>query len=89
MGLNIKNVEVERLAAEIATETGETKTEAIRIALLQRKERLALPSIEARWAQIQQSMEAEVWSKIPPEMRGKRISRSEQDEILGFGPAGF
>ena len=36
MGLNIKNSEVERLATEIAASTGETKTEAIRQALLLR-----------------------------------------------------
>lgn len=33
MALNIKNREVERLAAEIAALTGESKTEAIRRAL--------------------------------------------------------
>ena len=40
MGLNIKNAEVEKLAAELAAMTGETKTEAIRKALLERKEHL-------------------------------------------------
>jgi antitoxin VapB len=89
MGLNIKNLEVERLAAEIASETGETKTEAIRIALLERRERMALPSIEARWAQIQDRMDREVWSNLPAEIRGKGIPQSEQDEILGYGPEGF
>ena len=33
MALNIKNAEVERLAAEVARLTGESKTEAIRRAL--------------------------------------------------------
>ena len=31
MGLNIKNIEVEALAAEVAAITGETKTEALRM----------------------------------------------------------
>jgi antitoxin VapB len=36
MPLNIKNAEVESLAAEISRLTGETKTEAIRKALIER-----------------------------------------------------
>ena len=38
MALNIKSLEVEQMAAETARLTGESKTEAIRVAL---KERLA------------------------------------------------
>ena len=41
MALNIKNDEVERLAAEVARLTGESKTEAIRRALAERRQRLA------------------------------------------------
>ena len=37
MALNIKNTEVERLAAEVAELSQETKTEAIRRALEERK----------------------------------------------------
>ena len=37
MGLNIKNPEVEQLAAEIASMMRESKTEAIRRALLERQ----------------------------------------------------
>jgi len=88
MGLNIKNLEVERLAAEIAAATGESKTEAIRIALMQRKERLALPSVTDRWARIKQNLERDVWSKLPAGVRGKGIPQSEQDAILGYGPDG-
>ena len=40
MGLNIKNVELERLAFEVAGLAHETKTEAIRRALLERRARL-------------------------------------------------
>ena len=41
MALNIKNAEVEALAAEIARITGESKTEAVRRALAERKTRLS------------------------------------------------
>jgi antitoxin VapB len=40
MALNIKNVEVENLASEAARLGGTTKTEAIRQALAERRERL-------------------------------------------------
>ncbi|MSO83388.1 MAG: PSK operon transcription factor, partial [Acidobacteria bacterium] len=40
MALNLKNPEVERLAAEVARLTGESKTEAIRRSLEERRQRL-------------------------------------------------
>lgn len=40
MGMNIKNERVERLARELAAETGETMTSAIQAALEERLERL-------------------------------------------------
>ena len=42
MALNIKNREVERLASEVATLAGESKTEAVRRALEERRGRLAM-----------------------------------------------
>lgn len=39
MALNIRNAETERLAADLAALTGETKTEAVRLALVERLER--------------------------------------------------
>ena len=42
MALNIKDKETEELAAEIASLTGESKTGAVRQALRERQERLAL-----------------------------------------------
>ena len=41
MALNIKNAQVEDLATEIAGITGESKTEAIRRALEERRQRLS------------------------------------------------
>lgn len=90
MGLNIKNPEVERLAAEVARRFGETKTEAIR------------KSLEARMTQSPKTFDPEerkrramwvlenvIWPSIPPEMLGKSISKEEQEEILGIGPHGY
>jgi hypothetical protein len=47
MALNIKNAEVERLAAEVAGLANESKTEAIRRALADRKERLVVRRVKA------------------------------------------
>ncbi len=88
MALNIKNADVERLAAEVSKLTGENKTQAIRKALEERKARLELQgerSLEALTA----LMKERIWSKLPDSVRGKGISQEEQDEILGYGPEGF
>ena len=92
MALNIKNQEVERLAAEVSELTGESKTQAIRKALEERKERLELAHAnlyEDRKERLQTFLETQVWPKVPDELRGKSISQEEQDEILGYGPEGF
>ena len=90
MGLNIKNAEVERLAAEAAKKFGETKTEAIRVAL---RQRLALPppefDVDKRRRDAMRVLEAQIWPKVPPDMLGKRISKKEWEELLGFGPDGI
>jgi antitoxin VapB len=89
MALNIKNDEVERLAAEVARLTGESKTEAIRRALAERRQRLAYRiSPGDRETQARRFLEREVWPRIPADQLGRRLSRSEEDEILGYGEEG-
>jgi antitoxin VapB len=88
MPLNIKNTEVERLAAEVARLTGESKTEAIRRALDERRRRLKGPAIEQRRARVLRFLEKKVWPTLPQSERGRRLTRAEEDEILGFGADG-
>jgi antitoxin VapB len=89
MALNIKNAEVERLAAEVARITGESKTEAIRRALAERRQRLAYRvSPTDRQTRTLRFLEEEVWPRIPADQLGRRLSREEEDEILGYGPEG-
>ena len=33
-------------------------------------------------------LESEVWPKIPDDEKGRRLSHDEEDELLGYGPAG-
>lgn len=90
MPLNIKNPEVERLVDEVAKVTGESKTEAVRKALEERRERLAFqfPPRRDRRAEVLRYLEREVWRRVPPELLGRGLSKEEQEEILGYGPEG-
>jgi antitoxin VapB len=78
MGLNIKNAEVARLAAEVAALAGETKTEAIRQALMARKEKLTVPRRD-RTAGLEEWLRTEVWPLTKPEFRGKPVTKEEMD----------
>ena len=89
MALNIKNATVEALVAEVATMTGESKTEVIRRAVMERRERLDLQYPQRdRAARLLRFLEREVWPLVPPELLGHGISQAEQDAILGYGPEG-
>ena len=90
MALNIKHSEVERLAAEVAGLAGETKTEAVRQALRERRDRLTLGvrTRARRGDDFLQYLKEEVWPKVPPGQLGRRLSREEEEAILGFGSEG-
>ncbi len=88
MALNLKNAEVERLAAEVARLTGETKTEAIRRALEERRRRLTGPVADGRRARVLRHLKSKVWPKVPSGQLGRTLSREEEDAILGYGPDG-
>ncbi len=89
MALNIKDPETERLAAEIAALTGESKSRAIKVALQERKRRLALRIVQRdRTGALLRFLEQEVWPQIPRAALGKRMSRREREAILGYGSAG-
>jgi len=89
MALNIKDPETERLAAEVAALAGETKTRAVKVALRERKERLALRvARRARGEELRRFLEGEVWPQVPAEVLGKPLSRAEREAILGYGPDG-
>jgi antitoxin VapB len=89
VALSIKNPEVVQLAAEVACMAGETKTEAIRQALIERKAHLLASGGHGnRKESLIEYMAREVWPHMPPDQLGKTLTREEEDEILGFGPDG-
>ncbi|MCU1325508.1 MAG: Rv0623 family protein transcription factor [Bryobacterales bacterium] len=88
MALNIKNAEVEQLADELARFSNTTKTEAIRQALLERKERTsAFATHSGREQRLRQFLETRVWPTIPAQAR-RPWTRDEEDAALGYGESG-
>lgn len=88
MALNLKNRDVDRLAAEVAAMAKETKTEAVRKALLERKSRLASTQRSLKRSERAKGILEEFRASFPSGLLGKRLSREEEDEILGYGPGG-
>jgi antitoxin VapB len=88
MALNIKNAEVESLAAEVAKLADETKTEAIRIALKERAFRLkSYRGKLTRRERIDAAL-AHFREQFPNADYGCRLTKEEEERILGFGPDG-
>jgi antitoxin VapB len=89
VALSIKNPEVERLIAEVAALSGASKTEAVRQALVARRRELQLSTgRRPRGAQFLRYLSEEVWPVVPADQLGRRLSRDEEDEILGLGRHG-
>lgn len=89
MALNIKDGETIRLADELAALTGETKTRAVRIALEERRQRLARGLSTAEHARrLTDLLEGEIWPQVSAESLGKPISREQRETILGYGQDG-
>ena len=81
VALNIRNAETERLAEEVANLTGETKTEAVRRALLDRLARLRRDRAERRLADELDRIALRCAS-LPAK------DRRDADEILGYDEDG-
>lgn len=88
MAMNIKNASVERLASDVARMTGESKTEAIRKALEDRKRRLKGTPADDRRAAVLSFLKKKVWAGLPKNQIGRPLTRAEEDAILGYGPEG-
>lgn len=91
MAMNIKDAEVERLAAEAAELSGQSKTAAVREALRAYRERLRAQedTAEERVRRFHRFLEEEIWPHIPQAERGKPpMTKQEREAILGIGPDG-
>ena len=89
MALNIKDPEVDRLAAEVAEIAGETKTQAVRVALRERRERLAFRVTGTdRRQRLLRVLADEIWPQVPADDLGRPMTKAERESILGYGDAG-
>lgn len=89
MALNIKSAAVEQLAADVAALANESKTEAIRRALVERKERLMTHRLKARKQErLETLLRNRIWPQIPASIRARRLSKHRRETIPGYGPAG-
>jgi len=89
MALNIKDPETEKLAAEVAALTGESKARAVKVALQERKQRLAVRVVrQDRADALRRFLAQEVWPKVPRKVLGRPVTRQERESILGYGPEG-
>lgn len=89
MAMNIKDADAERLAAELAELTGESKTAAVREALRERLERLPkAATTEGAGEEFVEFLRQEIWPRVSPENRGRHVTKEEREEILGYGPGG-
>jgi len=67
----------------------ETKTEAIRRALAERKARLQVRrSGTSKRARLEALLRSKIWPTIPREILATTITRDEEARILGYGPGG-
>ncbi|MEP7363973.1 MAG: type II toxin-antitoxin system VapB family antitoxin [Acidobacteriota bacterium] len=82
MALNLRNPEAEQLAAELARQTGETKTEAVTKALRDRLERVRRERSRRRLADELEQI-AEHCARLPV------IDPRSADEILGYDENGL
>jgi antitoxin VapB len=88
--LNIKNADVEKLLNEVVQITGESKTEAVRKALEERRQRLSLHFVTDRGSiRLLTFLQDEVWPQAPAEQLGVRLTKAEEEEILGYGEDGI
>jgi antitoxin VapB len=90
VALNIKDAETEQLAAEVAALAGETKTRAVKVALQERRARLARRVVEPdRAERLRRFLEDELWAQLPQEVLDRPpMTRAEREQILGYGPEG-
>lgn len=89
MSLNIKNQEVVDLIDDVVRLTGESKTEAVRRALEERRARLAYRyAASDRAARLARFLQTEVWPVVPADQLGVVLTRAQEDQILGYGPDG-
>jgi antitoxin VapB len=86
MTININNMSVEDLLDEITQITGESRAEAVRKALEERRQRLTRQTATTRGeVALLSFLQEEGWPQIPSVHLGVRLTKEEEEQILGYG----
>jgi antitoxin VapB len=89
VALIIKNPEVEALVAELASLTGESRTEAVRRAVLQRRTSVRLRNANRPKISLRTFLETVAWPSLPSSVLGKKVAKAEREAMLGYDPEVF
>jgi antitoxin VapB len=87
MPMSIKNLEVERLAEELSRITKSSKTEVIRQALREKKERLEVAGSAAHRERLLAFLQNRVWPNLP-QGASRRWTREQEERLVGYGKHG-
>ena len=85
--MSIKNPEVEQLAEELGRLTNSSKTEVIRQALREKKERMAADGPADRGERLLLFLRSRVWPNMP-KGASRRWTKREEERALGYGKHG-
>ena len=85
--MSIKNPEVEQLAQQLSRLTHSSKTQVIRQALQEKKERLAATSSLDRRQRLLSYLENRVWPSLP-KGASRRWTKAQEERALGYGKHG-
>jgi len=85
--MSIKNPELEQLAQELSKLTNCSKTEVIRQALKEKKERLPVTQGLDRKQRLLSYLENRVWPSLPKNA-SRRWTKAQEARALGYGKHG-
>jgi antitoxin VapB len=82
----INNQDVEKLLNDIVKLTGESRTEAVRKALKERRLRITKHlDVSPDEERLLNFLEDEIWCQIPAEVLGTSLTKAEEKSNLGYG----
>ena len=85
--MSIKNPELEQLADQLSRLTSSSKTEVIRQALKEKKQRLAAAQGFDRKQRLVSYLENRVWPSLP-KSASRRWTKAQEERALGYGKHG-
>ncbi len=87
MAMSIKNPELEQLAQQLSRLTRSSKTEVIRQALKEKKDRLTVVEGLDRKKRLLSYLENRVWPSLP-KGASRRWTKAQEERALGYGKHG-